>query len=74
MKSNKEGRIRWSGEVGTGEERWIRYAVVPTDVLRQGDRITNAVEIAGSVLGPFTRQVVTVRPWRCDLPLVLRGG
>ena len=36
--------------------------------------MTNTVEIAGSVLGSFTRQVVTVRPWRCYLPLVLRGA
>ncbi len=70
----EEGRIRWSGEVGPGEERWIQYAVIPTDALRQGDRMTNTVEIAGSVLGPFTRQVVTVRPWHCYLPLVLRGA
>ena len=68
------GRIRWSGEVGAGEERWIQYAVIPTDALRQGDRMTNTVEIAGSVLGPFTRQVVTVRPWHCYLPLVRRGA
>ncbi|MCX7855942.1 MAG: DUF5107 domain-containing protein, partial [Anaerolineae bacterium] len=68
------GQIHWSGEVGPGEERWIRYAVVPTDALQYGDRITNTVEIGGSVLGPFVRQVVTVRPWRCYLPLVRRGG
>jgi hypothetical protein len=30
------------------------------------------VEIAGSVLGPLTRQAVVVRSWNVWLPLVLR--
>ncbi len=68
------GRIRWSGEIRPGESRWVQYTVVPTDALRRGDLITNTVEVMGSVLGPFTRQFVTVWPWHCYLPLVRQGG
>jgi hypothetical protein len=53
------GAIQWSGSVNTRESVQLRFALAPFS-LRRGDKITNTAEIAGSVLGPLTRQAVTV--------------
>ncbi len=66
-----DGVIQWSGAVHAGESVRLRFALAPT-ALQRGDKITNTVEIAGSVLGPFTRQTVTVWAWPVFLPVVFR--
>jgi uncharacterized repeat protein (TIGR01451 family) len=66
-----DGVIQWSGAVYAGESVRLRFALAPT-ALQRGDKITNTVEIAGSVLGPFTRQAVTVWAWPVFLPVVFR--
>jgi uncharacterized repeat protein (TIGR01451 family) len=65
------GVIQWNGAVHAGESVRLRFALAPA-ALRRGDKITNTVEIAGSVLGPFTRQAVTVWAWPVFLPVVFR--
>jgi uncharacterized repeat protein (TIGR01451 family) len=67
-----EGIIHWSGVVSSGDTIRLSYAFALTPANERGDRITNTVEIAGSVLGPFTRQAVVVWSWNIWLPLVLR--
>jgi hypothetical protein len=67
-----EGTIHWSGVVSGGDTVRLGYAFALTPAIQRGDRITNTVEIAGSVLGPFTRQAVVVWSWNIWLPLVLR--
>jgi len=57
--------------VPAGESVRLRFALAPT-ALQRGDKITNTVEIAGSVLGPFTRQAITVWAQPVFLPLVFR--
>jgi uncharacterized repeat protein (TIGR01451 family) len=66
-----DGVIQWSGAVHADESVRLRFALAPT-ALRRGDKITNTVEIAGSVLGPFMRQAVTVWTWPVLLPVVFR--
>ncbi len=67
-----EGTIHWSGVVSYGDTVRLGYAFALTPAIRRGDRITNTVEIAGSVRGPFTRRAVVVWSWNIWLPLVLR--
>jgi uncharacterized repeat protein (TIGR01451 family) len=67
-----EGMVYWSGVVSGGNTVRLGYAFALTPAIQRGDRITNTVEIAGSVLGPFTRQTVVVWWWDIWLPLVLR--
>jgi len=46
-----EGTIHWSGVISGGDSVRLGYAFAPTPTIQRGDRITNTVEIAGSVLG-----------------------
>jgi uncharacterized repeat protein (TIGR01451 family) len=66
------GVILWSDTVPAGESVRLSYALVPTVTLQRGDRFTNTVTIAGSVLGPFERRVVTMYPWQIWLPVIMR--
>jgi uncharacterized repeat protein (TIGR01451 family) len=66
------GQIRWSGTVETNTEVRVTYALSPTDTTPIGVPLTNTVEIAGSVLGPFTRQAAIRRLHFVRLPLLMR--
>jgi len=67
-----DGFILWSGTLPLGESVQFSYALVPMLTVLPGDRFTNTATIAGSVLGPINREVVTIYPWVCWLPTVLR--
>jgi uncharacterized repeat protein (TIGR01451 family) len=67
---SSEGLILWNGMVPAGETIRLSYTLHPTVAIQRGDRFTNTVTFAGSVLGPITRQVVMVCPWQCWLPIV----
>jgi uncharacterized repeat protein (TIGR01451 family) len=67
-----EGNIVWNGAVTEGASVQLNYALAPTVTLERGDHFTNTITIEGSVLGPITRQVVTVYPWLVWLPIVTR--
>ena len=67
------GQIRWDGTVETGTEVRVTYTLSPTAETLPGILLTNTAEIAGSVLGPFTRYETVVQARRLWLPLVLRG-
>ena len=67
-----EGVIHWSGVVSGGDTIRLGYAFALTLAIQRGDRITNTVEIAGSVLGPLTRRAAVVWSWNVWLPLVVR--
>jgi uncharacterized repeat protein (TIGR01451 family) len=67
------GQIRWSGTVEAGTEVRVTYVLSPTAVTPLGVPLTNAVEITGSVLGPFTRREAVVQAHLVWLPLVVRG-
>jgi uncharacterized repeat protein (TIGR01451 family) len=65
------GQIRWSGAVTPGGEVRVTYALSPTAVVSFGVPLTNTAEIAGSVLGPFTRRETIVQARVVWLPLVV---
>ena len=62
--------IQWNGSVSANATVRLRFALAPFS-LRRGDKITNTAEIAGSVLGPLTRQAVTVWGLYVYLPVVV---
>ena len=66
------GQIRWSGTVEADAEVHVTYALSPTAVITFGLPLTNAAEIDGSVLGPFTRREVVMQSHVVWLPLIVR--
>jgi len=66
------GSILWSDVVTAGETARLSYVFSPTAAIQRGERITNTAEIAGSVLGKFTRKAEVVRAWPVWLPVVMR--
>ena len=50
----------------------MTYTLSPTAAVSLGAPLTNTVEIAGSVLGPFTRRETVVQAHVAWLPLVAR--
>jgi uncharacterized repeat protein (TIGR01451 family) len=66
------GEIHWGGTVETGTEVRVTYTLSPTVETPAGILLTNTAEIAGSVLGPFTRYETVVQARRLWLPIVLR--
>jgi len=66
-----DGVIQWQDQVLAGDSVRIGFAAAP-EAVRRGDRITNTVEITGSVLGPFTRQAVLIYAWQVYLPILTR--
>ncbi len=64
------GQIRWSGPVEAEAQVRVTYTVSPT--AGPGGSLTNPAEIAGSVLGPFTRWAVVAPVYNLWLPLVMR--
>jgi uncharacterized repeat protein (TIGR01451 family) len=68
-----EGAIRWSGDVLPGAEVQVTYTLSPTAVITYGEPLTNTAEIAGSVLGPLTRQETIMRMYQMWLPLAMRA-
>jgi len=67
------GQIRWSGTVTQGGEMRVTYTLSPTAETPLGVPLTNTAEIAGSVLGPFTRRETVVQTHLVWLPLITRG-
>ncbi|MBU0705015.1 MAG: DUF5107 domain-containing protein [Chloroflexi bacterium] len=67
------GWIHWSGVVEAEAAVHVTYVLSPTAATPFGVPLTNTAEIAGSVLGPFTRQETVVRKYFTWLPLVVRG-
>jgi uncharacterized repeat protein (TIGR01451 family) len=67
------GQIHWSGTVESGTGVRVTYMLSPTAETPSGILLTNTAEIAGSVLGPFTRHETVVQVRRVWLPLILRG-
>jgi len=67
------GQIRWSGTVETDVEVRVTYTLSPTAVTPLGVPLINTAQIAGSILGPFTRQETVVQAHLVWLPLVARG-
>jgi hypothetical protein len=51
----------------------VTYTLSPTAATPFGVPLTNTAEIAGSVLGPFTRQETVVQAHIVWLPLIARG-
>jgi len=66
------GRIHWSGAVEAGAAVRVTYVLSPTAATPLGVELTNTAEIAGSVLGPFTRQEAVMRMHYMWLPLIVR--
>ena len=64
--------IRWLGEVPADGVVDLTYAVRPAATISLGQRLTNTVEIAGSVLGPITCREAAVRAYAIRLPLIAR--
>jgi uncharacterized repeat protein (TIGR01451 family) len=67
------GQIRWSGTVAADAEVRVTYALSPTAATPVGVPLTNTADIAGSVLGPFTRRETVVQACLVWLPLVGQG-
>ena len=67
------GWILWSGGVEADAEVRVTYVLSPTAATPLGVPLTNVAEIAGSVLGPFTRWETVVQTHVVWLPLVARG-
>jgi len=65
--------IHWTGVVTPGSEVRVTYTLSPTAATPLGVPLTNTAEIAGSVLGSFTRRETVVRAYLLWLPLVARG-
>jgi uncharacterized repeat protein (TIGR01451 family) len=68
-----DGQIHWSGTVGAGAEARVTYKLMPTTILPPDVPVVNAAEIAGSLLGPFTRRATVMQAHLVWLPLVTRG-
>jgi len=51
----------------------VTYTLSPTAETPLGVPLTNTAEIAGSVLGPFTRRETVVQTHLVWLPLITRG-
>ncbi len=66
------GQIRWSGTVEAGAEVRVTYTLSPTAATPCGVPLTNTAQIAGSVLGPFTRRETVVQTHLVWLPLIAR--
>jgi hypothetical protein len=58
--------------VTPGSEVRVTYALSPTAATPFGVGLTNTVEVAGSVLGPFTRRETVVQAHLVWLPVVVR--
>ena len=67
------GQIHWSGTVAAGAEVRVTYALSPTTAIPFGQPLTNTAEIAGSVLGPFTRQETVTKVHVLWLPLAMNA-
>ena len=67
-----DGTIHWIGAVGPSGEVRVTYALSPTAATPIGVPLTNTVEIAGSVLGPFVRQETVMQTLLLWLPLIAR--
>ena len=67
------GQIHWSGTVTPGDEVRVTYTLSPTAATPLGVPLTNTAEIAGSILGPFTRREAVMQTRILWLPFVARG-
>jgi uncharacterized repeat protein (TIGR01451 family) len=67
------GAIRWAGSVPPGGGVRVTYALFSTATTPFMTPLTNTAEIAGSVLGLFTRRETVVQAHIVQLPLVTRG-
>jgi hypothetical protein len=65
--------IHWTGVVTPGREVRVTYALSPTAATPFGVGLTNTAEIAGSVLGPFTRRETVVQAHLVWLPVITRA-
>jgi len=65
--------ICWAGTVTPGSEVRVTYTLSPTVTTPFGVPLTNTAEIAGSVLGPLTRQETVVQAHLVWLPVVMRA-
>ncbi len=72
MPSYDGASIHWTGTVASDGEVRMTYVLSPAVGVPVGVPLTNTVEIAGSVLGPFTRQAVVRRGYLVWLPIVYR--
>jgi uncharacterized repeat protein (TIGR01451 family) len=68
------GQIHWSGTVAAGAEVRVTYTLSPTAAIPLGQPLTNTVEIAGSVLGPFTRQATVTKAYVLWMPITSKDG
>ncbi|MCK4450738.1 MAG: DUF11 domain-containing protein, partial [Anaerolineae bacterium] len=66
------GQIHWSGTVTPDSEVRVTYTLSPTAATPFGVPLTNTAEIAGSVLGPFTRRETVTQVHILWLPFVAR--
>jgi len=66
------GAIRWAGTVPPDGTVRVTYTLSPTAVTPFAVGLTNTAEIAGSVLGPLTRQESVVQAHIAWLPMVAR--
>ena len=64
------GQIHWSGTVTPDSEVRVTYTLSPTVATPFGVPLTNTAEIAGSVLGPFTRRETVMQAHILWLPFV----
>lgn len=64
--------IHWTGTVAPDDEVLVTYALSPTAEVPFGTSLTNTVEVAGNVLGPFTRRAVVTRKHLVWLPIIYR--
>ena len=64
--------IVWSGAVSAGQSVRLTYALSPTAEIQLGERVTNAMQIAGSILGPLERQAAAWPAFACWLPVILK--
>jgi uncharacterized repeat protein (TIGR01451 family) len=69
---NPNNVIHWAGTVPPGVAMQVTYTLSPTAATPLGVLLTNTVEITGSVLGPFTRQVAVVQAHLTWLPLIIQ--
>ncbi|MCP4541089.1 MAG: DUF5107 domain-containing protein [Chloroflexi bacterium] len=68
-----DNTIHWTGTITPGGKVRVMYTLSPTAVTPFGIPLTNAVEISGSVLGPFARHEIIIQTRLVWLPLVVRG-
>jgi len=65
--------IHWAGAITPSSEVCVTYVLSPTMATPFGIPLTNTVEIAGSILGPFMRYETVMQTHLVWLPLVIRG-